>query len=476
MKRYVTSLFCCMLLGTAVWADIVHLKDGRKVEGTVVEQSDQKVVVQTKFGMSEFMASEVARVEKKATPEEEFKTRREAAEGDADALYELYLWAKAQGLKSEPTRVLRDVIKVDPDHENARKLLGYERYDGVWLTEKEVEKRKADAERKENEANGLVLYKGEWIDRAEKEKRENEAKGLTLIDGEWVNKKDVERKQKEAEQSRLRAENLAKGLYEVEGKWVPKSEAEAYYADLNNPYVAEGEHVYLHTNNGIDFGDKMLIEAESAYRRARDFFGAEPRSEDAKLRIFVTRNLEDYNRLGTNFNADEQSSNFYVFASPWLGDNEQGLDLVTVTQYNQSNDLTAVYVAHATVEQFVRRLIGPTAADPAPRWFIDGVSAYISRFQNANYYGWSRNRLIETGGVLKLKTHFGSYLPHEQQILGGGVLVAWLKSDRCPDDVRKEFAEAVAAVNDGKKVQKTFRSFEKVLMKNEDAFRDFAEL
>lgn len=476
MKRHLTCFFCCLLLCAPAWSDVVHLKDGRKVEGTVVEQTDQKVVVQTKFGVNEFKASDVARVEKKATPEEEFKARREAADGDAAKLYELYLWAKAQGLKSEPSRVLRDVIKVDPEHENARKLLGYEKYEGEWLTEKELEKRKAEAERKDKEAKGLVLYKGEWIEPAEKEKRENEAKGLTLIDGEWVNKKDIERKQKEAERSRLRAENLAKGLYEVEGKWVPKSEAEAYYADLNNPYVAEGEHIQLHTNNGIDFGDKMLIEAEAAYRRTREFFGMEPNLNGGKFHVFVTRNLEDYNRLGNNFNADEQSSNFYVFASPWLGDNEQGIDLVTVTQFNTSNDLTAVYVAHATAEQFVRRLIGPTAADPAPRWFIDGVSAYISRFQNTNYYGWSRNRLIETGGVLKLKTHFGSYLPHEQQILGGGILVAWLKSDRCPEEVQKELADCVVAVTEGKKVQKAFRSLEKLLLKNEDAFRDFAEL
>lgn len=474
MKRLVTTALGCILLTAVARADVVVLKDGRQIEGTVIEQTDQRVVIQTRFGINEFSAAEVERVDRKATPQEEFKSRRASAEGDAKALYELYLWAQGNGLKGEAKRVLRDVIEIDPDHENARKLLGYVRHDGEWMTAKEKASREAAAEQKAKEGQGFVRYRGEWITPEEKEKRENEAKGLIEVDGEWVNKKEYERRKAEGEQAEERRQKLAEGLYEVNGKWVPKAEAEAYYADLNNPYRAEGDHVYLYTNHGIDFGDRMLVGAEAAWRAAQDLLGADP--GDQKLHVFVVRSLDDYNQLGNIYNADEQSSNFYTFSTPWLPENDQGIDMASVTQFNQADSLTELYVRHAVAEQFVRRLFGADAAEPAPRWFGDAVAAYVSRYHTPELYTWSRERLLSLGGVLKLKSYFGSYQPFEQYILGGGALVAWIRSSDAPEEVKTAWNAAVAAVKEGKRVQKAFRDLEKVMTEHEDAFRDFAKL
>lgn len=475
MKTILSTLLAVAAFAAAASGDVIHLKDGRTVEGTVVEKTDTKVVVQTKFGVNEFKASEVDRIETKATPKEEFNTRLAAAKGDAGGLFDLYLWAKGRGLATDAKKALREVVKVDPDHENARKLLGYVRFQDRWVTESEQKKLGAEAERKEMEAKGLVLHKGKWVTKDEKDAMVNEAKGLVLVDGEWVDKRAYERAMKEGQSARERAEKRAQGLFEVNGKWVAKGEAEAFYADLNNPYRADGDHVFLYTNNGIDFGDKMLVSAEAAYRDAKELFGKEPEG-GRKFHVFVVANLEDYNALGNNFNADEQSSGFYEFGTPWLPENEQGIDLATATHYYQADSLTELYVKHAVAEQYIRRLIGAEAADPAPRWFIDGVAAYISRYDTPKLYSWSRDRLLALGGVLKLKTHFRSYQPNEQYILGGGAIVAWLKSGSAPEEVSAEFNAAVLAVNEGKKVSKAFRNFEKVLTKNEDAFRDFAEM
>ncbi len=475
MKLLSIPVLIGLLLVSVASGDVIHMKDGRKIEGTVVEKTDAKVVVQTKFGVSEFKASEVDRIEKKSTPKEEYKQRMAEAKGDADALYKVYIWAKGNGLASDAKRALREVVKADPDHENARKLLGYVKFEDRWVTESEKERLVVEAERKEMEAKGLVRFKGEWVTKEEKERLENEAKGLVLVDGKWVNKREYERAAKDREQARERAEKRAQGLFEVNGKWVAKAEAEAFYADLNNPYRADGENVYLYTNKGIDFGDKMLVGAEAAYRDAAQLFGREPEG-GKKLHVFVVATLEDFNSLGNAFNADEQSSNFYEFGTPWLPENDQGFDLVTVTQYNQADSLTELYVRHAVAEQFVRRLIGPEAADPAPRWFVDGVSAYLSRFNTPKLYSWSRDRLLSLGGILKLKNHFRSYQPNEQYILGGGILIAWLKSGEAPEEVAKEFESAMAAVAEGKKVSKAFRGFEKALTKAEDSFRDHAEM
>ncbi len=476
MKRMCATLTCCLLLAAAAAADVVTMKDGRKFEGTVLEQTAEKVVIKTKFGVNELKAADVASVEIKSTPEEEFKQRREAAAGDAKALFDLYVWATSSGLKNQAKIALRDVIKVDPNHEEARRLLGYVRFEDRWVTEKERERLAADKERKDNEAKGLVLHEGKWMTPEEKEEAVNLAKGMVKVEGQWVDMKDKARKEEEAKRRQEAEEHRAKGEFFVNGKWIPRKEAEAFFADVQNPYRTEGDHILLCTNNGIEFGDRMLVTAEAAYRKAKDLLGAEPKLDGRKLPVFVVASLEDYNLLGNRMGADEKSSNYPAFVTPWLPEDQAGFDMVSVTQYYKDVSLTEVYVHHAVVEQYVRRIMGPTAADPAPRWFIDGVSSYIERWQGPKLFSWTRDRLIAVGGLLKMKTYFGSYQPSEQCILSGGLLTAFVKSDKCPEELLKEWNDSVAAVIAGEGVQKAFRSLEKAFTKHEDALREFGNL
>jgi hypothetical protein len=391
-------------------------------------------------------------------------------------LFDLYAWAKTNGLKTQSKQALRDVIKVDPDHAEARKLLGYVLYEGKWVSEREKERLEAAAERKAMEAKGMVQYKGKWMTPEEKETAEMTAKGFVKVDGEWVNERARKAKEEAAAFRREVEEHKANGEYFVAGKWVPKKEAEAFYADLQSPYLAEGDNVKLFTNNGIEFGDRMQVTAEATFRAAKDFFGEAPNTEERKLLVYVVTNTEDYNQLGNIWNADEQSSNFYAFPTPWLAENQQGFDLVTVTQYHQAESLTEVYVKHAAAEQFVLRLIGQGAEVP-PRWFSGAVACYLSRFDSPKLYGWSRERLIATGGMLKLKSFFSGYTPDENHILSGGILVAFLKSPDCPEGLKQAFGEAIEAVNKGgKQTIKAFRNLEKELIKEEEAFREFADL
>ena len=475
MKRLIATL-ACLLPCLAATADVVKLKDGRSFEGTVVEQNDQKVVIKTKFGMNELQRSEVESVEIKATAAEEFRNRREAAKDDAAALFDLYVWAKTNGLKTQSKQALRDVIKVDADHTEARKLLGYVQYEGKWVSEREKARLEAAGERAEMEAKGLVQHKGKWMTPEEKEAAEMTDKGFVKIEGEWVNERARKAKEEAVAFRKQVEEHKANGEFFVAGKWVPKKEAEAFYADLQSPYVSEGDNVKLYTNNGIEFGDRMLVTSEATFRKASAFFGKALNTEDKKLLIYVVTNTEDYNRLGNNWNADEQSSNFYAFPTPWLGENEQGLDLVTVTQYHQAESLTEIYVKHAAAEQYVLRMIGQNATDQPPRWFSGAVATYLSRFDSQKLYGWSRERLIATGGMLKFKSFFGGYTPDENHMLSAGSLLAFLKNPGCPADLKQAFDEAIVAVNEGKKVQKAFRSLEKELIKEEEAFREFADL
>lgn len=71
---------------------------------------------------------------------------------DADALYALGLWAKANGLGADALVLFQEAIAAKPDHEFARRALGYQLHKGQWMTETEVKL-----------AMGLILFEGDWM-------------------------------------------------------------------------------------------------------------------------------------------------------------------------------------------------------------------------------------------------------------------------------------------------------------------------
>ena len=78
--------------------------------------------------------------------------------GDAQASYELGLWARAAGIEVEALILFKQAITIDPDHEFARRALGYIRYQGRWMTDSEVKK-----------AMGLIEFENQWVTPAGKE-------------------------------------------------------------------------------------------------------------------------------------------------------------------------------------------------------------------------------------------------------------------------------------------------------------------
>lgn len=408
-------------------------------------------------------------------PDKEFEKRRAAIDGkDVAELMKLYTWAKGANLKTQAKSVLRDILDVEPDNATARELLGYKKFGDKWVTEKEYERLAAEAEKKEKMAKGLVEYKGQWVTPAEKEEKEHTDKGEVLLDGEWVNKKDIEAKKREAEARKEADDHRLKGEYLVDGKWVPKADAEKHFASAETPYRAESDHIVLTTNRGIDFGEKMLVVAEGAYRKSKDFFGAEP-PKGKKIHVFVAAALKDYNAAGNQVNADEKSSNFYSFTSPWLPESKDAPDLLSCTMYHENDWITERYTRDAVAEQFVYRLIGKDAADIPPRWFIDGVACYVDRWSTDEDFKWSRKYLRGKGALAKLKSFLGNYQANEQSILQTGLLIAFVKSPKCPPEVQTAFTDAIGMIGGKGKVGKAFRKLEKELINAETAFLDYAQ-
>jgi hypothetical protein len=479
LSRTFVALAAVIALTGAAAADIVHLKDGRKIEGEVVEKSATKVVVKTKYGLSEFAAADVERVEAKNTPEQELTARLAKADAnDASALFDVYLYAKEQKLSAKGKEILKQIVKLDPDHEAARKEMGHVKYNDKWMPEAEAKKLAKSDEERAMKDKGLVRYKDKWVTPEEKEAAEHAEKGEILVDGKWVSKKDVEKAEAEAKLRKEIAEHKAKGEYYVNGQWLPKAEADKHYANLDTPYVAEGEFTAVATNKGVDYGEKIIVDVDAAYRDCVAFFGTAPQVGLRKPTVYVAATLEDMNELANRLNVDEKSSTYYSWCSPWIQDHPLGVEILGATYYyrNKDNkDMTGFFARHALAEQFVERMVGRDATDVPPSWFVDGFACFIERWNSPAYFDWSRGALRQMGALPSLKVFFGSYNVSDQNIMIGGLVVSFVRSEKAPPEVKAAWDEVLNALKTKGKIGKSFKKLEKAAIAAEDAFLEYAE-
>ena len=148
MKRAIlAAVMVSLVFGVGLWADVVHLTDGRKIEGKVVDAGDVVKVV-TRMGTVTLPKDQVARIEKKKTLADEYKEKAAAlADDDVEAHYKLSLWCKENRLTRERVIELKKVLELDKNHEKARAALKYVKIDGKWVKAR----------------RGMVYVNGKWV-------------------------------------------------------------------------------------------------------------------------------------------------------------------------------------------------------------------------------------------------------------------------------------------------------------------------
>ena len=154
-----------LLLVSVLAADEIHLADGRVLEGEVRTQGATATIRARVAGMNaeiQVPAGEISRVVPGPTKTEQARQAffsKRAALTDADQRLPqpaAVWWALAQEAKAadEPKAMrecARVVIERDPDHVQARALLGQVRQDGRWMTPDEAAI-----------ARGEVWFRGRW--------------------------------------------------------------------------------------------------------------------------------------------------------------------------------------------------------------------------------------------------------------------------------------------------------------------------
>jgi hypothetical protein len=122
------------LLSLPAGADVVRLKNGSRLEGKVTEAGSRLVLETIEGGYLFLSPAAVARIDRGATPREEYVSRLYTlAADDARGHFELGLWCRRNGLYREASEVFRRILAADPDHVGARNELGYRRVDDTWI-------------------------------------------------------------------------------------------------------------------------------------------------------------------------------------------------------------------------------------------------------------------------------------------------------------------------------------------------------
>jgi hypothetical protein len=156
------------LLLLAVWslesasAEVFILKSGGRIEGELLNRqraAGQPYQVRTGEGVQLALGERlVQRVLVKTDLDRQYEELLAKSPDTALGHWELAEWCKEVGLVDTRKEHLEAVISLEPDHEQARKSLGYSRYGSRWLTTEEY-----------MQSQGYVRYKGAWRSKQEAE-------------------------------------------------------------------------------------------------------------------------------------------------------------------------------------------------------------------------------------------------------------------------------------------------------------------
>jgi len=276
-RSLLCGLAASLFLAAVLRADLLIMKDGRRIEGTVTAQDSSKVKITTSFGDFEFPMAQVERVEKGKTSAQDFDERFKAAKS-AEDFFALGQWADQKKMRAEAKKSMKRALELDPQHVGANTFFGKVQYKGEWLTPAERDTRAAADAEAEMLAKGFVRWKDQWVTPDEKAHLE---KNEVLVEGKWIPFEAAQRKQ---------------GLELFGEQWLPRAEALArgdaakLEEVLKQPLgKALGDDVLVIG----DYGEDELAKIVAGLKKGREWFDGTYKAP-AGIEIFDKRLAELY--------------------------------------------------------------------------------------------------------------------------------------------------------------------------------------
>ena len=224
MKRLHGMLISTLALGVMsapAFADLVHLKNGRVIEGKV-RRENGRIYIQQPDGTIIISADKVDHIEEKESILDVYENKLkdiDAKGPDAGKQFaELGKWCQDKGMSNQATECYTRSIGADPNNDLANGGLGRVKYSGKWMTLDEA-----------NLARGMVKHGDTWVSPEAKQDL------VKLDSAKELQEKNLELERMKVEVARLEAE---KAVAEAD-KARSQAETERYRRTviITDPYL-----------------------------------------------------------------------------------------------------------------------------------------------------------------------------------------------------------------------------------------------
>ena len=457
-------------------------------------------------------------------PVVEYEAKRKEAGKDPVKLWDLYLWCEAFDLGKQGRSCLRAIVKVDPNHREAREKLGHLEFDGKWFTtQKKLDKYKKAYEERVAKEKGLVRYEDEWVSKEDVPYLE---RGMVRDDeGNWVDAEEYAKitggwtKQDLVWVSPDEIANVEKGLWKCGDEWLSLESANGYHAEIGKWWAIPSDHFVLYTTCSREVGMKALEQMERAYKDINRLLGSSPAG---RVNVGLMRDVDQYGKFAAgsdDFTLTEvrglSSVHHAYFADTWFDWDTLDFLGAGVGYWDASTDNGNAYgihsARHAASLSLVEAIdLSPKALESArkrklegwdaedfweekklPMWFRYGAASYAGRYfidqfvargGNPNWAReWSVQNLLSRGGLQDLGDAFRGELDVDKNeestklLNEWGLIVAFILDGKNP--AATEGLGAVKhALKTGEGLSEAFSKLEKIVIKNEQKLREFAEI
>lgn len=155
-RRAVVVLLAGGLWCSSVQADMLRMRDGSELRGTILTGGEGKggpVALKKLSGEEVSIPSDEIRfVVKRPLVQEQYLERLEHAADTLNGQWELAEWCRLNGLRQERETHLQRVLDFDPQHAGAHRALEHVHYEGEWIPQDEMKTRQ-----------GYVKYQGKYM-------------------------------------------------------------------------------------------------------------------------------------------------------------------------------------------------------------------------------------------------------------------------------------------------------------------------
>jgi hypothetical protein len=137
-------------------ADVLELKNGGRIQGQLITAANDNgdYVIETATGRVTIARDQVARVDATSEVEKEYAAAARNSPDTIEAHWKLYEWCRDHKLREQAQTHLTRLLELDPDHAQARSILGFQMRGGQWQTRDEL-----------MASRGMVKFEGEWYTR-----------------------------------------------------------------------------------------------------------------------------------------------------------------------------------------------------------------------------------------------------------------------------------------------------------------------